>query len=719
MASSMGTSRSGSFEEEQLPTIADYICPADAYFEEAPCQVDEFKAKVGAMVTADDGCLCRPGHCECHPIHAQEGEPTIAKFDLSNTLLQQFKTNKLSSPPNIARTSSSRSSSDSKKNASVRSDQRDYNKTDDLLKSMNDLLLLCRPRSYSYGDEQTMARTFSEEPARNDGIVDEVGAGADTSFVESETDLTVAMLRHMKEKPSEKQATKSLSPAKENVDDRNDNDVSFADSEASLTGALLKEVRAKTTPTPQKKKRMDQVGAPSSGNKIGLRRAYQASSPFARRNSLVDDQAKWSPVKARQSVPQDASPLRTNLEGRFKSRMQLHTDLSCSAERSGHSSIDGSPSRLSPLRIKLENKFKSSPLKAPRRVDHAVEISLPPLKSNNMKMPKPSLTNFLCAQVGAQVVAKHPWEERPKNDSTLETLLATVDESMIEAAASILSDSNFMNECDQSFIEEGIERELSISCIAQDEADIHHVADADEPVWVERSNSWELDGSFLKEAVSKLAEDISEEVLDRVENLVGDTSKDEIVLESKDDVVVDSSENPQDSTDVPPSPQVDHQVGAVLRNMNKYPRRKVLQQHGMKVLCEATEDNPSLAGVIVRAKGITIILAAMKRYPFERMLQLRGFKILSNVCGCEASAEAVVLNHDGTPILLVSFNEFCKDVEMVMAACSLFAKLAQHEKLKKPMEDAKAFKAFADSFEDNEGNEELQEAIRGVMKVLL
>ena len=153
--------------------------------------------------------------------------------------------------------------------------------------------------------------------------------------------------------------------------------------------------------------------------------------------------------------------------------------------------------------------------------------------------------------------------------------------------------------------------------------------------------------------------------------------------------------------------------------MDKYPKRRVFQQQGIKTLMEAANDSPKLAGVIARGKAIPIILSALKKYPFDRMIQLRGLRTLCNLSDREANAEALVLNHGGAPIVMDTMSEFSKDTNMVVAGCILLAKLGHFEQLRRPLVDAKAIKILAAAFVDHEGDDDVQEAARKAMKLLL
>jgi hypothetical protein len=447
------------------------------------------------------------------------------------------------------------------------------------------------------------------------------------------------------------------------------------------------------------------------------------------------DTAKWSPTKAKQhkitinnTVSQEShnsmSPLRTKLEQKFKSSPLKENNATSNDNKNNTShdlsSLSSSTSRashqLSPLRIKLEEKFKSSPLKTSRRgpgqgqQESHEEVVLMP--NENIEVEKsrstPSLGDLLCGP-------QHPWDEG-KNDSTLETaddsfvehsfvasagessmVLETVEEFVIEPLAeSILETTNISIDIEailaqQSYVEEGIEREwsqdgmereLSLSCILPNETDIHNVAELEEPLWVE--SEWSLeDESFLEEAISQLVEDVAHENV--------------------------SDENPQESS------QQQYHFGAVLRTMSRFPNRKTYQLHGMKVLKEATDKNPSVIG----AKAVPIILASLQLYPFERMHQWRGLMILVNLMDRKVNAESLVLKHDGMKVVVNTLSEYSGDVGIVLVVCALISKIGEYESLRKPIADARAVKHLADVFHDHQGDPVVYEAARDTMKLLL
>ena len=174
--------------------------------------------------------------------------------------------------------------------------------------------------------------------------------------------------------------------------------------------------------------------------------------------------------------------------------------------------------------------------------------------------------------------------------------------------------------------------------------------------------------------------------------------------------VDETHENPQDTQ------KSDYQVGPVLRNMGKYPGRKVLQQHGMKVLLEASKDPNSSSAI---ARGIPTLLATMKRYRFERMIQWRGLVTLKNLCNVELYAEALVFKYKGIPVIVDNMAEYSMDAEMVIAVCGLFDKLCLFGQVRKPCVDAKAVKLLADILEKNPGDYKQQQALRQSIKSLL
>jgi hypothetical protein len=264
-----------------------------------------------------------------------------------------------------------------------------------------------------------------------------------------------------------------------------------------------------------------------------------------------------------------------------------------------------------------------------------------------------------------------------------------------------------------------------------DEADVHDVAESEEQMWLlPADDSWQLSGSFLEAALSNLASEISQEMTHlKLETSMTEDAKDTNDSFSRDAAEISQemshlkpetgmSENPQDMNDSF-SRNEHYHVGAVLRNMNKYPNRKVLQQHGMKQLLEFTQENPNLTGGVIRAKGIPIILAALKRYPFERTLQYRGLSTLCNLSGSQGNASALVVQHDGMAVVTDTTSEFSKDAEIIVVACNLIAKLSQFEELKTPIVDAKAIKIIAAAFDDHKGNKDVQNAAREAMTLLL
>jgi len=250
--------------------------------------------------------------------------------------------------------------------------------------------------------------------------------------------------------------------------------------------------------------------------------------------------------------------------------------------------------------------------------------------------------------------------------------------------------------------------------------------------------------SFLEEAVNQLAleictketeekvvvedegvsrddnEELAKDVGSNQDEDVGSNDEDKDIGSNDDEVAIsekNAPENPQDTDN--PNDKRDYQLGAVLRNMHKYPKRKVLQQHGMKVLMEATNENSNPANMLPRGKGIPIILAAMQRFPFERMLQFRCLRTLCNLSDSEVNAETLVFKHNGIPIIVANMTEYSKDTEMAVTVSSLFAKLGQFRQVKKPVVEAKAVRLLADILEENDGNVKAQEAIRDAIKALL
>ena len=273
----------------------------------------------------------------------------------------------------------------------------------------------------------------------------------------------------------------------------------------------------------------------------------------------------------------------------------------------------------------------------------------------------------------------------PLAKSILETTDPSID---IEAILADAVEQSYMEQgIEQEWSQDGIERELSLSLILPNEADIHNVQDPEEPLWVE--TEWRLeDESFLEEAVNQLVEDVAQET-------------------------VSDESNPQDVSDE--SSQQKYHFGAVLRTMNKFPGRKIYQLHGMKVLKETTDKNPSAIG----AKAVPTILASMERYPSERMHQWRGLMTLVNLADRKVNAEALVLKNDGMKIVVNTLSEYSADVGIVLAVCALVSKLGGFESLRKPIADTKAVKHLADVFHEHEGDQVVYEAARDTMKLLL
>lgn len=672
-------------EEERLPTIGDYICPADEYVEEA-CHAEN-----------RPDFLCRPDDFVVEDIVVQleetkkqlEKNELLSSFDLSKPILSQLKKTKKRSSPNTSQ-SSIRAASENSKSDGSKSTHFSKPKVNDMSAVMGDLL--CQPQSYHSHDKQdsTLMTTFSESHAFDHtvSLFDPSMSIIEEPIEVTETGLAVSVPEQEKAKasPSPMTTKKTMNHA---VSSPSPTKMDQVESSPSPT-TTLKENQVKATPPPSTSVKASPPGFTKST--IGENSSIKITPPpDIRKTSLLDknNAAKWSPVK--QPRPLEVSPLRENLQNKFKSRMP-DPDESPSSSRASHDS----KRKLSPLRVKLEEKFKSSPLKGSRPGMEQV------------------LSDFL---FNPTTTKDSPWDEAPANDSTLDSLLlATVDESILETTvekdtfdtgdSSILAVSADMtltgnHDYEQSYMEEGIERELSVSRIAVDEADVHDVAESEEEMWLAlpADDSWQFNGSFLEVALTNLAAEISQEM----SHLKLETSM---------------SENPQDMNDSFGRSEHYH-VGAILRNMNKYPNRKVLQQHGMKQLLEFTLENPNLIGGVVRAKGIPTILAAMRRYPFERMLQFRGLQTLCNLSGSQANAKALVLQHDGMQVVTDTTSDFSKDAEIVVVACNLTAKLSQVEELKTPIVDAKAIKILADAFDDHKGNREVQKAAREAMTLLL
>lgn len=604
---------------------------------------------------------------------------------------------------------------------------------------------------------------------------------------------------------------------------------SIADGQLLADTAKWSPVKAASSPLKQRleqkfrsKLELSTDSSTRSSNDANTSNNNNNSSPRA--TSSISQVINDSINSATSSQRKKLSPLRTKLENKFKS---------------------------SPLKA----SHRSLNMSANHHTTHASTPSPTKRSAASASTPTTATTSFSHLLCGPDTPMAHPWNindekngsvDKKTTQETLDTLLlaTVVDDSIVSFTSqqdgdvlesSIVATPNqsyiypHHHEESQSYIEEGIEQELitmrddndrqdlELSCIAIDEQDLHTMQESDGAEWIisppDSTLSFDrsLNNSFIQEAFADIiAKEMNEEqkknnddgievpnendgdddmakenkvnsveeqeatctteshrettvsvsipgegadnqVEDAEPNFDGQkeditppettsTSNDASIQQHEpkqdneqqdgndvdDDDDEDTPENPQDvSTSLLLQQEQEQyrqqsmQVVTILRNMKRHSSRKVLQQHGIKVLLKATNEHVYLVHVVAKAKGMAVIFDTMKRYPLDRMLQYRALFTLSNMATVETYARDLVVEHDGMNIVVDTMTEFDKDAGMVIAACDLIGRLIQYDDLKQYALDAKAVKVVAGVFGDFKDNDEVLDASRAVMKSLL
>jgi hypothetical protein len=147
--------------------------------------------------------------------------------------------------------------------------------------------------------------------------------------------------------------------------------------------------------------------------------------------------------------------------------------------------------------------------------------------------------------------------------------------------------------------------------------------------------------------------------------------------------------------------------------MNEHPNCKIIQEHGMQVLGEATSGNGTLSAAVAKIKGMQATLLAMRKYPKEREIQHQGLILLYNLIRNSATGRAELLVElEGIPLILETMKGFPEDNAVVKAACDIWSKLCCGEKLRNKMFLANVASALATAIESHKDDDDIQNAGR-------
>jgi hypothetical protein len=165
------------------------------------------------------------------------------------------------------------------------------------------------------------------------------------------------------------------------------------------------------------------------------------------------------------------------------------------------------------------------------------------------------------------------------------------------------------------------------------------------------------------------------------------------------------------------------QVGgplAVVRVMKEHPNGTMLQIHGINILWGAAFNNPYCQTAVAKVGSVQAILVAMDRFSCDKSVISNGFGALRDiVLENELNAALLATKISGIPALVKRMTECKADEDIIRRACQLLKHLADFEQLRQSLVDAKVLITLAHGIDDHKDNDDIQEAARQTMKLLV
>jgi hypothetical protein len=158
---------------------------------------------------------------------------------------------------------------------------------------------------------------------------------------------------------------------------------------------------------------------------------------------------------------------------------------------------------------------------------------------------------------------------------------------------------------------------------------------------------------------------------------------------------------------------------AVVRVMKEHPDCKMVQTHGICVLCNASCKNPVIRAAIATVQGIQVILAAMQRFSSDQVIIYSGFRALCNIVLNEANADVLVTKICGIPFLVGLMNEFHSDAVVMSGACQLLTNLCCFPQVRGAIADANAVTALAVAYDSHKEFPRIRALAGAALKLLV